>query len=672
MGVSDRTGRNNRELRTGMKFLNHLNPQQREAVTHPEGPLLVLAGAGSGKTRVLTYRIAYLSEELGVSPFSILAVTFTNKAAEEMKERVFGLIGFRSNRLWLGTFHSCCLRILRSESESVGRSRDFSIYDVEAQLRVVKEVMKELNMAREMYHPKGILERIERAKDVLCTAQEYAIHARTEYDRKVGAVYSAYEEKLQKCNAFDFGDLILETVRLLKEFPSVLDKYSSRFRHVLVDEYQDTNFAQYVLIKLLSTKHQNLCVVGDEDQSIYSWRGATIRNILEFEQDYPDAKVIKLEENYRSSGRILEAASQVIRNNLSRKGKELWTKNSSGAKITLMQARDDSDEARQVVEKTLFEMSSQGRSLNDVCVLYRTNAQSRAFEEESRRVGIPYIIVGGVKFYERKEVKDIIAYLTILVNPKDDMTFKRIINTPSRGLGKETLLGIEKHSKELGTWLWDTVQKVDLLQLSPKRERSITEFVEIISKYRALKEKLNAYQLMNGIVDDIHYLELLEKEGTREALNRAENVLELLSSTKQFCETVEDASVEAWLSRISLFSDIDGWDEKLDALTLMTAHNAKGLEFPIVFITGLEEGLFPHHQSLYPEEELEEERRLFYVGMTRAKEKLMLSYALRRARPSGKRYRTPSRFIDEIPHSLIWKERTSIAQGFPRAHPSAF
>lgn len=655
-----------------MRLLDNLNPQQRAAVLHLEGPLLVLAGAGSGKTRVLTYKIAYLLGEVKIPPSSILAVTFTNKAAEEMRERVFGLIGFRTNRLWIGTFHSCCVRILRHKAEYLEYSKDFSIYDTEDQLRVVKEVMKELSISNERYHPKSILERIERAKDILCTPDEYAIHTRTEYDRITASVYSAYQEKLIKCNAFDFGDLILKTVELFKQFPAVLNEYSSRFEYVLVDEYQDTNFAQYTLIKLLSTHHRNLCVVGDEDQSIYSWRGATIRNILEFERDYPDAKVIKLEENYRSSRRILEAASHVIQNNRSRKGKELWTKNSPGAKITLLQAKDDSDEARRVIEGVLSEISSQGRSLNEVCILYRTNAQSRAFEEELRRTGIPYVIVGGVKFYERKEVKDIIAYLNILVNPKDEVTFRRVINTPSRGLGKETLHRIENLADRFGIHLWEAVQRVELLELSPKRERKLREFIELISKYRRLKEKLNVYALMKGIVDETGYLSRLEEEGTKEALNRTENVLELLSSTRLFCETAEDQSVEAWLSKVSLFSDIDGWDEKASAITLMTAHNAKGLEFPVVFITGLEEGLFPHYQSLYPEEELEEERRLFYVGMTRAKEKLFISYALRRMRPSGKRYQSPSRFIREIPSSLIWVERTSIDEGFREVRPPAF
>lgn len=672
MGISGRTGRNSREFRAKMRLLDNLNREQKTAVLHPQGPLLVLAGAGSGKTRVLTYRIAYLLRALRVSPRNILAVTFTNKAAAEMRERVFELIGFRDTNLWIGTFHSCCVRILRSESGFLGQSKDFSIYDVEDQLRVVKEVMNELSVRKDLYHPKSLLERIERAKDVLCSAQEYTIQARTEYDRITAAVFSVYQEKLKKYNAFDFGDLILETVRLCKQFPSVLEKYSSRFYHVLVDEYQDTNFAQYVLIKLLSQKHRNLCVVGDEDQSIYSWRGATIRNILEFEQDFPDAEVVKLEENYRSTGIILEAASRVIENNRTRKGKELWTNNSSGPKITLVQAKNNSDEARQVIEKVVFEMSSEARPLNEICILYRTNAQSRVFEEESRKMGIPYVIVGGVKFYERKEVKDIIAYLSILVNPKDNMAFRRVINAPARGLGKETVRRIEKHSEELGTSLLDAVQEPDSLRLSPKREKSITKFTELIAKYVLLKEKLNVHELMKGIVDDTSYLAELEKEGTRDALNRVENVLELLSSAKQFCQTAEDTSVEAWLSTISLFSDIDGWDEKSDVLTLMTTHNAKGLEFPIVFITGLEEGLFPHSQSLYPEEELEEERRLFYVGMTRAKEKLIFSYALQRVRPSGRRYQMPSRFIGEIPRSLIWVERTSIAQEFPGARRPLF
>jgi len=653
-----------------MRLLEHLNPQQKEAVLHTSGPLLVLAGAGSGKTRVLTYRIAYLLGEKKVHPAGILAVTFTNKAAEEMRERVFTLIGLRSRHLWIGTFHSCCVRILRQECETLGYSRDFSVYDAEDQLGVVKEVMRELSISTERYHPKSLLEKIARAKDVLWTAEEYALHTRGEYDRVSVAVYSSYEEKLRKYNGFDFGDLILNAVKLFQRSPEILEKYRARFEHMLVDEYQDTNLAQYTMIKLLSGRHRNLCVVGDEDQSIYSWRGATIRNILEFERDYPDTKVIKLEENYRSSGRILEAASHVIRNNRERKGKELWTKNSLGTKVTLLEGKDDVDEARRVVEKILVETSSQNRPLKELCILYRTNAQSRAFEEELRQMNIPYAIVGSVKFYERREVKDVIAYMALLVNSKDEVAFRRVLNMPPRGLGRETLNRIENVARNRGISLWEATQNVELLALSTGREKKLKEFVELISRYRLLKGKLNVYDLMRGVVDETGYLTMLEREGKRET-NRSENVLELLSSARQFCEKGEDTNVEAWLSRISLFSDIDGWDEKADALTLMTAHNAKGLEFPVVFITGVEEGLFPHHQSLYPEEELEEERRLFYVGMTRAKEKLFLSYALRRLRSSGKKYQWPSRFIREIPDSLLWMEN-SLVPGFPGARRQSF
>ncbi len=591
-------------------------------------------------------------------------MTFTNKAAQEMRERVDELVKFRSGRLWLGTFHSSCLRILRTEWELTGRSRDFSVYDADDQLRAVKGVMKETQISQEVYHPKAVLEKIERAKDVLCNSEQYVIHARTEYAKTISTIYSAYQQRLEECNAFDFGDLILEAVALLKRAPDLLDKYSSRFRHVLVDEYQDTNLAQYVFVRLLSSKHRNLCVVGDEDQSIYSWRGATIRNILEFERDFPDATIIKLEENYRSSGTILQAASCVIENNRSRKGKELWTRNGSGPKITLLQAEDGASEARQVVDKTLAEIGSPGRSLSDICILYRTNAQSRAFEEEARRMGIPYVIVGGVKFYERKEVKDVIAYLSILANSRDDIALKRVINTPSRGLGAGSVGKLEARAREKGVWLWEIAKEPSALDLSPRRTESLRGFVEMIEKYRLLKEKSTVYDLMKGLVEETGYMEVLEKEGTKEALNRAENIEELLSSARRFCEIEEDVSLEAWLSRVSLFTDIDGWDDKMDALVLMTAHNAKGLEFPVVFMTGLEEGLFPHHQSLYPEEELEEERRLFYVGMTRARERLLLSYALRRMRSPVRGYQRPSRFIGEIPRDLVFLERTLLSQPF--------
>jgi DNA helicase-2/ATP-dependent DNA helicase PcrA len=424
-------------------------------------------------------------------------------------------------------------------------------------------------------------------------------------------------------------------------------------------------------VRLLSSKHRNLCVVGDEDQSIYSWRGATIRNIMEFERDYPDATTIKLEENYRSSGTILEAASSVIQNNRSRKGKELWTKNGSGPKIVLLQAEDGTSEARQVIDKTLSEIGSPGRALSEICILYRTNAQSRAFEEEARRMGVPYVIVGGVKFYERKEVKDIIAYLSILANVRDDIALKRVINVPSRGLGAGSLSKMESYAKEKGVLLWEVAKDSAMLNLSAKREESLRRFTELIDRYRSLKERLSVYDLMKGLVEETGYVEALEREGTKEALNRAENVEELLAGARRFCEIEEETSLETWLSRISLFTDIDGWDEKLDALVFMTAHNAKGLEFPVVFLTGLEEGLFPHHQSLYPEEELEEERRLFYVGMTRAREKLILSYALRRMRSRVRGYQRPSRFIDEIPRDLIFLERALLSQPF-REGPQSY
>lgn len=636
-----------------MKILDDLNPPQREAVEYLGGPLLVLAGAGSGKTRVLTYRIVYLIGAAKVNPWNILAVTFTNKAAGEMKERVEKLMGYRSRNMWIGTFHSRCVRILRKECEFLGYPSNFTIYDADDQLSLMKKTLKQMNVSHKQYPPKSILEKISGAKTILLTPQEYASHTKSYFEEMVAKIYKTYQESLKSCNAFDFDDLISKTVELFKENPKILKKYANRFKHILVDEYQDTNYAQYVLLVQLASIHKNLCVVGDEDQSIYSWRGAEIRNILEFEQDFPDAKVIKLEQNYRSTKRILDAATSVVKNNINRKGKILWTENKRGGKIYLFHKKDEREEARSTIDLIQHEICQTGKlNLRDFCVLYRTNAQSRALEEAFRRADIPYTIVGGIKFYERKEIKDLLAYLKVVVNPADDVSMRRIVNVPPRGIGETTIKNFDTLMEDFGISLYEAMSRVDETSLPNSKKDKIKKFIKLLNGYRKLKKKVDAYELLSKIENDIGYLNILEKERTIEAESRIENVRELLASVKNFTVEADDPSVEAYIAEVTLLTDIDRWDEKKDVVTLMTAHNAKGLEFPVVFITGLEEGLFPHASSLYPPSELEEERRLFYVGLTRAKRKVYLSYADRRSRFSG-RFQFPSRFIMEIPTNLL-------------------
>jgi DNA helicase-2/ATP-dependent DNA helicase PcrA len=650
-------------------FLKDLNPAQREAAAHVSGPLLILAGAGSGKTRVIAYRIAYLVGVKKIDPQRILAVTFTNKAAGEMKSRVEKLLDKSGFNIWVSTFHSLCARILRVEAGALGYARTFSIYDQSDQLSLIKKCMDELNISTKQFSKEAILNHISRAKDKLIDWQEYSSLTEDVFEENAAKVYELYEKKLKEANAFDFDDLIMKTVEIFRNYPAILKKYQDRFEYILVDEYQDTNHAQYVLVNLLASKNKNLCVVGDEDQSIYGWRGADIRNILDFERDYPDAKVVKLEQNYRSTQIILDAATMVVRNNTERKGKTLYTKLRAGEKVGLFYVENDRLESKALVGRMQHFMQSADYGRSDFVVLYRTNAQSRLFEQELRDNGIPYVIVGGVRFYERKEIKDILAYLKVIANPKDELSLKRIINTPGRGIGEKTISRIESFCRKQNLSFFEGVNQTKEIEgISSRIKATIGDFAKMMDEFFKLKEKSSVDELTEIIAEKSGYLDELKREKTVEAEGRIENVGELINATSEFKERSENPTLEGFLEEVSLITDVDQWDNTKDAVTLMTLHAAKGLEFPVVFIAGLEEGLFPLSRSLESTSELEEERRLFYVGITRAKERLFLSYALHRRR-FGDMPNMRSRFLDEIPEELLIVEDyvSPTAEAFARA-----
>lgn len=628
-------------------ILKDLNPQQREAVLHREGPLLILAGAGTGKTRVITYRIAHLIQQ-GGSPFNILAVTFTNKAAEEMRKRVDSLVGGRGKSVWISTFHSLSSQILRRELE--GNQRNFVIYDENDQEDVVRECLKELDIDDKIYRVPIILAAIEKAKEELIDEESYAIYGAVNTDpfrKKISIVYHYYQKKLKLNNALDFGDLLLKATEILRNKPEVLARYQERFRYIMVDEYQDTNHAQYILTKLLASKYKNICVVGDDDQSIYAFRGADIKNILDFEKDYPNLKVVKLERNYRSTQEILDRAYMVIKNNLSRKEKRLWTDKGQGEPIVCAELVNERDEGRWVVRQI---QSLQGADYDwrDMAIFYRTNAQSRILEDSLREWNIPYNIVGNVGFYERREIKDIIAYVKVILNPRDSLSLKRIINVPQRGIGKTTLGHLERYARKKDTYLFNTLNSVDNIN---GLRRGVCEtlgnlhnmFVDLSRE----KDSIPPGEFVKLIIGRIGYIEDLEREDTAEARSKIENVWELVSAIKSYEGEVEGADIRSFLERVSLMTSIDNWQEEKGKVTLMTLHLAKGLEFPVVFITGLEEGLFPHNDALNDESELEEERRLCYVGMTRAKNRLYITSASQRRIYGQVRWNMPSRFIEE-------------------------
>lgn len=637
-----------------MELIEKLNPSQQEAVKTTEGPLLVLAGAGSGKTRVLTYRIAYLLEQMGVDPGRILAITFTNKAATEMKERLTQLVGPEVRRLWVSTFHAACVRILRKEISSLNYRSNFVIYDTADQLTLIKNCLAELNLDDRKFPPRSILNVISGAKNKLWTADRLRDMADNFFEVKAAEVYGHYQQRLQELNALDFDDLLMVTVNLFRRFPDILHYYQHKFQYILVDEYQDTNKAQYVLVKLLAEKHRNLCVVGDPDQSIYGWRGADIQNIMDFEEDYPDAKVVKLEQNYRSTQVILEAANAVIAHNLSRKPKELWTDNPRGPLITSFEGEDEHHEAHFVAGEIYRQHREKGRPYGDFAVLYRTNAQSRVIEETFIKNGIPYEIYGGIKFYERKEIKDIMAYLRVLSNPADALSLARIINVPKRGIGEVAWLKLEDYANQQGITVFEALARVpEIPDLAKRSANAIQQFARLMDGFQAKVDKIPLTELTESIIKETGYLEELKKENTPEAQARIENLQEFLSVTHDYDKYSEEKTLTGFLAQISLVTDLDSFSEEADQVVLMTLHTAKGLEFPVVFLTGMEEGLFPHSRSLLEEYEIEEERRLCYVGMTRAREELFVSRAWQRTQYGNTVYNPPSRFLGEIPGELV-------------------
>lgn len=633
--------------------LNNLNEMQRKAVMQTEGPVLLVAGAGSGKTRVLTYRIAYLIDELGIHPSSILAITFTNKAASEMKNRVRELVGDVSRNMWISTFHSACVRILRSNIDKLGYTRDFVIYDGADQKTVIKDILSELGLSED-YEPRFMISQISWAKDRLMTPGVYQQKFQQDYDkRKVGEVYERYQRRLKSNNALDFDDLINKTIGLFHKEPDILKYYQERFQYILVDEYQDTNRAQYELVRLLTGKNGNLCVVGDADQSIYKFRGADIRNIIDFEKDYPKAVSIKLEQNYRSTKRILKAANEVIKGNLGRKDKKLWTENEEGEKIRYHKAFNEYKEAEYIL-KTIKNLKYMEKLANrDFAVLYRMNAQSRVIEEAFMREHIPYKVVGGLKFYDRKEIKDLLAYLKLIQNPKDSVGLFRIINVPKRGIGGKTVEKIRDEAALRKMHEFDILLDPETLGLPARASHTVRSFAALISGFSDQKEELTVSEILQGVLHQTGYLEELVMMDTVESRTRIENIEELVSAVKEFEKKAPEPTLEAYLADISLMSDIDNYEEGDDQVVLMTLHSAKGLEFPCVFMVGMEDGIFPGSRSLVDEGELEEERRLCYVGITRAKKHLYMIHARERNLYGRKCYNPISRFLAEIPEELM-------------------
>jgi len=635
-------------------ILADLNPPQEEAVVHGQGPLLILAGAGSGKTRVITRRIAYLIGRRNVQPWQILAVTFTNKAADEMRRRVEQLLGARGLTVALGTFHSICVKILRRWHRELGLRSSFVIYDEMDQLGLIKDCLKSLELSERTVNPRGVAARISRAKNELLTPGEYATVAADFMEERTAKVYALYQERLQASHAVDFDDLLMLTVLLFGDKPHVLAYYQNLWRYVLVDEYQDTNHAQYQIVNFLTRSHGNLTVVGDDDQSIYRWRGADLNNILDFERDHPGCKVIRLEQNYRSTQNILDAAGGVVSHNIGRKGKTLWTENPAGDLVVSYQARDEQAEADFVV-RTIRTLSAENSyTLDDFAVFYRTNAQSRVLEDALRRDVTPYVIVGGLRFYERKEIKDILSYLRLAANPDDTQSFKRIVNVPPRGIGRAAVDRLEGLAIAERISLWEACKLAGKRKiLGPKALKALDELVALIEGTRTKLEVTAVPDLILELLETTGYLAELKNEGTIEAESRIENLQELVTAAREFMERSEDQSLQAFLDSVALIADIDELAEGTGAVTLMTLHSAKGLEFPVVFITGLEEGVFPHARSLTDDEELEEERRLCYVGMTRAKERLFLSAALSRRLYNNDAFNLPSRFLDEVSEHLL-------------------
>jgi len=650
-----------------MKILQNLNERQQEAVKIQEAPILVIAGAGSGKTKVLTHRIAYLIFQKKINSSNILAVTFTNKAAQEMKDRIKFISKDISKRnmikgLWMGTFHSICARILRQEIDILGYDKNFVIYDKADQLSMIRRCLKTLDLDSKKYSPNIISSIIDKAKNNLEDVEIFEYNALNYYKKIVAKVYTQYQEELFENNALDFNDLILLTVKLFKDRPEILENYQNKFRYILVDEYQDINFAQYQLVKLLSEKYNNLFVVGDPDQSIYKFRGADLNNILRFEQDFPQSKIIKLEQNYRSTKVILEGATNLIKYNKNRKEKELWTDKKGGEKIRCYEAASALDEAIFVSQEIMKLNKEKGKTFKDFAILYRTNAQSRSFEEIFNKQGIPFRVVGGLRFYERKEVKDILVYLRFIHDQKDGVSFLRIINNAKLGIGKITLSKIEELARKNNLNFHQALKKsLQVTKISADRKKRIKKFTFLIDDLNEKIKEIKGSELLVELIKRISYYEDLKKEGEFKAQSKIENIKELILAVQEFEESNEDKSLTAFLEYVALITDIDLYKGEENVVTVMTLHSAKGLEFPVVFITGFEEGIFPHSRSLNSGEELEEERRLCYVGMTRAKERLYLTYAWRRNLNGNTLFNSVSRFISEIPKHL--KEKVDIEKG---------
>ena len=631
--------------------LDGLNPQQRKAAETLEGPVLILAGAGSGKTRALTYRVANLVDH-GVAPWNILAITFTNKAAKEMRERVNALVGEKSADIWVSTFHSMCARILRRDIEKLGYTRSFTIYDDDDQSAVLKEIIKQKNIDDKILSVRELKSKLGDAKNKLLSPDEWFAQSEKDFHcQQIHDVYSAYELRLRSSNALDFDDLLVRTLELMADHPPVLESYRERFRYVHVDEYQDTNLAQYTLVKLLTQKSRNLCVVGDDDQSIYGWRGADVRNILDFEKDFPDATVIKLEQNYRSTSNILDAANQVIAHNEGRMEKTLWTELPAGEPIRLFCAGDEREEAAWVCDR-MQQMNLQGKNYGDMAILYRSNAQSRVLEEMLVRAGIPYRIYGGLRFYDRKEVKDIVAYLRCIVNPSDDVSLKRIINQPKRSIGDSTIAELVRYAAEKEMPLYSALADVPET-LSARPRKCVHEFGELMNELVLSREDMKLSEYVQYLIDKTGLKTQYERDLSDEGKARMENIEEFLGAVTEYEQAADEPTLEDYLENVALISDLDNADFQSKAVTLMTVHSAKGLEFPIVFMSGLEEGIFPNGRSIQDDKKLEEERRLCYVAITRAREELYISYATQRMLYNQVNYNAPSRFLKEIPERLI-------------------
>lgn len=639
-----------------MSIYDTLNREQKEAVQHTEGPLLLLAGAGSGKTRCLTHRVAYLIDEMGVRPWNILAITFTNKAAGEMRERVDQLVGFGADQVWVSTFHSLCVRLLRRHIERLGFESGFTIYDADDQKTLMKGICKRMNIDTKQFKERALLGAISSAKDELIGVREYELQAVGDYSKTVYAkVYREYQDTLQKNNALDFDDLIVKTVELFQNCPEILDSYQERFRYIMVDEYQDTNTAQFELVRLLAQKYRNLCVVGDDDQSIYKFRGANIRNILDFEKHFPEAKVIKLEQNYRSTQSILDAANAVISNNVGRKDKALWTDRGQGNRIHFRSFDNAYEEAEYIAEDICRKVRKEGAQYKDCAVLYRTNAQARLLEERMIMEGVPYNVVGGTNFYARLEIKDILAYLKTIDNGRDEIAVRRIINVPKRGIGAATLDKLEDYAQMRDIGLYEAMEEADEIMSLGKASAKIRPFVQLIREFRKASAKLSVAELIRKIVDTIGYAEYLQDNDDESAEDRMANVDELITKAVNYQEAHEEPNLTEFLEEVALVAEIDNVDGDDNRVLLMTLHSAKGLEFPSVYLAGMEDGLFPSYMTIVSEnpEDIEEERRLAYVGITRAMNDLTITYARMRMTRGETQYNPLSRFVREIPETLL-------------------